>query len=144
MGKVRELALRLKNLNFRQLVVETLIENEEHIVDLNTQQLFQGERADGTVLPDYSWVSVNFYNKPEGPIRLYDTGDFYGGFKLGSKSGKAEFPLYIISTDKKSNELQTKYGNEIFGLNEENMRGLVQVFILPSIGKKLRGIIQLR
>lgn len=143
MGKVRDLANKLKALDFNKMCAEAVIENEQHAMDLNTQQLFRGERADGTMLPDYSFVSVNFYNKPEGPIRLYDTGDFYGGFQLGSKSGKAEFPLYIISTDKKSNELQTRYGREIFGLSEENLHGLAQVFIIPAIGKKLRNLIHL-
>ncbi len=144
MGKVRELANKFKKLDFEKLVVETLVEHEEQIVDLNREQLFQGERADGSVLPDYSFVSVNFFNKPKGPIRLYDTGDFYEGFRVGSQSGKAEFPLYIISTDKKADELKSKYGSEIFGLNKENIEGLVRIYILPSIGKKLRGIIQLQ
>jgi len=139
MGKVRQLAERLNALDFESMCAQTLVENEQHITDLNTQQLFQGERADGTIMPDYSFVSVNFFNKPPGPIKLYDTGDFYGGFKLGGSS----FPMQIISTDSKSEELKSRYGKEIFGLTEENMAGLARVFIIPQIIKKLRQLIQL-
>jgi hypothetical protein len=138
MGKVKELYNKLKKLDFEKMCAEAVIENEAHIIDLNTGQLFQGERSDGSMLPDYSFVSVNFYNKPKGPIKLYDTGAFYSGFRLASKSGKAEFPMYVISTDEKSDELKSKYGSEIFGLTEENEEGFARIYLLPTIGKKLR------
>jgi hypothetical protein len=141
MGKVRDLANKLKQLDFEAMCVETVYEHEKEAAELNTGQLFQGERADGTMLPEYSFVSVNFYNKPQGPIRLYDTGAFYEGFKFGSASGRLEFPLYIISTDKKANELQARYGKEIFGLTQENLHGFAKVFVLPSLGKKLKSYI---
>jgi hypothetical protein len=143
-GKVRVLADKLKALDFEAMCAEAVAENEEHAADLNTQQLWQGERADGSSMPDYSWVSVNYFNKPEGPIRLFDTGDFYKGFIFATKSSKIEFPIYITSTDSKTGDLSQRYGSEIFGFNQENMAGFAKVFVLPSLGKKLRDYLGLR
>ena len=137
-GRIREMAENLKALKFEELCAEAVIENEKYAADLNTQQLFQGERSDGSSMPDYSFVSVNFYNKPAGPIRLFDTGAFYGGFVFASKTGTAQFPLFITSTDSKSKELEGRYGKQIFGLTEQNLSGFARVYVLPSVGKKLR------
>ena len=142
-GKVRELANKLKVLKFDEMCAEAVVENEKHAADLNRQQLFQGERADGTEMPPYSFVSVNYFNKPNGPIRLFDTGDFYKGFIFASKTGTAKFPLFLTSTDSKTNELQSRYGKEIFGLTEINMAGFAKVFVIPTIGKKLRDYLDL-
>jgi len=143
LGRVKQLASKLKALDFNAMCAEAVVENERHAADFNTQQLFEGERADGSAMPDYSYVSVNFFNKPAGPIRLFDTGAFYRGFIFASKSGRAEFPIYLTSTDDKTNELSKRYGNEIFGLNRENLEGFARVFVLPSLGKKLRDYLEL-
>jgi len=144
MGRVKDLAAKMKMLKFTDMCAEAVVENEKHAAELNTQQLFQGERADGSEMPPYSWVSVNFYNKPEGPIRLYDTGDFYRGFIFASKTGEATFPLFLTSTDSKTNELQARYGAEIFGLNNQNLSGFSKVFVLPTLGRKLKDYMGLR
>ena len=138
MGKVTDLYNKMTALNFDVMCTESVIENQNEATDLNNQQLFQGERADGSSLPDYSWVSVNFFNKPEGPIRLFDTGDFYKGFIFANTT----FPLSITSTDSKTDDLRSRYGAEIFGLNNENLAGFAKVFVLPSVGKRLRNYIR--
>lgn len=43
------------------------------------QQLAQGLRSDDSATDDYSFRSVFQYGKPPGPIRWFDTGDFYRG-----------------------------------------------------------------
>lgn len=134
MGRISELANKMNKLNFEAMCIQTVLENQKQAAELNTQQLFQGERADGSEMPPYSWVSVNFYNKPAGPIRLFDTGAFYSGFIFAN----ATFPLSITSTDSKTNELTGRYGKEIFGLTEENLSGYSKVFILPAVAKKLK------
>ena len=141
MGKIKELHKRLKATNWDEVYAESVVENEKHATELNRQQLFQGDRADGSEMPPYSFVSVNFFNKPNGPIRLYDTGDFYRGFIFASKTGKAQFPLFITSTDSKTNELQSRYGSQIFGLTSENMAGFAKVFVLPSLKKRIEAIL---
>lgn len=75
-------------------------------------QLSQGLKSDGTSLPDYSIKSVTQYGKPAGPIKLYDTGDFYRGILIDVRED-----IFIIeSADPKNMMLQNRYGKDILGL----------------------------
>ena len=65
--------------NLEVLMLEATYESEDAIVNANTDQLWAGIKADGKNMPDYSQTSVNAFGKPSGPIRLYDSGDFYRG-----------------------------------------------------------------
>lgn len=79
--------------------------------DQQRAQLAQGLMSDDNFLPDYSFRSVFQYGKPPGPIRLYDTGDFYRGMLLDVRRD-----IFILeSADPKSTMLQNKYGANIFG-----------------------------
>ncbi len=83
--------------------------------DQQRQQLAQGLRSDGSVLPDYSFRSVFQYGKPQGPIRLYDTGAFYRGMLIDVRQD-----IFILeSADEKSTMLQNRYGADILGLRDE-------------------------
>lgn len=78
-------------------------------------QLQQGLRSDDTYLPDYSFRSVFQYGKPPGPIRLFDTGDFYRGMLLDVRQD-----IFILdSADPKSTMLKNRYGDDIFGFGTE-------------------------
>lgn len=80
-------------------------------VEQQRGQLAQGLMSDDNYLPDYSFRSVFQYNKPPGPIRLYDTGDFYRGMLLDVRQD-----IFILeSADPKSTMLQNRYGGNIFG-----------------------------
>jgi hypothetical protein len=86
------------------------------------QQLSQGMKSDGTFLPDYSFRSVFQFNKPPGPIRLYDTGDFYRGIFLDVRGDI----FNIESYDPKNQMLQDRYGKDIFGLTQESKEQWIQ------------------
>jgi len=132
MARLRELFNKVNQLDMEKLCADVVISKKELVMSLNTDQLFQGQRADGSVLPDYSFVSVTVFGKPNGPIRLYDTGDFYRGFIFTT----SKFPLSITSTDEKSKELEQRYGSEIFGLTRENQEELADIYLLPELAKK--------
>lgn len=79
--------------------------------DQQRAQLAQGLMSDDSFLPAYSFRSVFQYGKPPGPIRLYDTGDFYRGMLLDVRQD-----IFILeSADPKSTMLQNRYGGNIFG-----------------------------
>ena len=98
--------------------------------DLNTEgQLREGVKADGSIMPDYSPVSVEVYGKPPGPIKLFDTGDFY-------KSIDYSFAKKITVTFdsvKDDDNLIDIYGSAIIGLNDESRE-----FIMPEIIENLK------
>jgi hypothetical protein len=102
-------------------------EAQFEIIRLNTiDQLFdEGERSDGTFLPNYSRRSVEEFGKPEGHIKLKDTGRFYQSFRV-----KADKFGFFIAADDESvydEPLTEVYGENILGLTDENMRVLINL-----------------
>lgn len=114
-------------------------DNETTATNLNTDQLFQGEDSRGDKLPDYSATSVNVFGKPSGPIRLFDTGDFYRGFFVHAD----KFPVVFDSRDSKRDELAKNFGNDIFGLQKQNIKELARVYVLPDLQKFIRDFLRL-
>lgn len=98
-----------------------LIQEGEFIEELNRQQLAEGQRSDGTSLPDYSPTSINVFGKPPGPIKLFDEGDFYEG--INANIFNDEFR--IEGEDEKTAMLIARYGEMILGLSEENKQVLI-------------------
>jgi rhodanese-related sulfurtransferase len=94
--------------------------NEAELLDLNTSQLFKGERADGSkITPEYSEQTVRYkkaVNQPSDRVTLFDEGDFYRGFFADT----TKFPVLLESNDIKTGKLVDKYEPTIFGLNQEN------------------------
>jgi hypothetical protein len=111
------------------MFLQIIASNEERITGMNTDQLFSGQRSDGSKLPDYSPVSVEVFGKPAGPIRLYDEGNFYRGFFLKTD----RFPVLFDSRDSKTEMLAFDYGDKIFGLTQENKKDLVNHYIKDQV-----------
>lgn len=102
--------------------------------DLNREQLSEGRRADMTMMPDYSWVSVHFYGKPEGPIRLFDTGAFHESLNVDVGSDTIE----VLSQDRYN--LEERYGEEIYGLADPNQEYYNQEVFLPELCESLESL----
>lgn len=93
---------------------------ESNILELNKEQLLASFNASGEPLP---LLSVNTEKVNEtGRVDLKDKGDFQRGFILKESGGKVS----ITSTDKKTDLLKTKYGDNIFGLTEDNQTKLIE------------------
>jgi hypothetical protein len=109
------------------------------IAEYNREQLKEGERADGTGLPDYSRASVELYGKEPGAIKLFDTGAFYASIEAVI----VDDVIAIVSNPVKRDEitgritnLKEKYRHEIIGLTDENLekiRGLAKESIIRYI-----------
>lgn len=104
------------------------------VEDQNIFQLREGQRADGTFLPDYSPRSVNQFGKPPGPMKLYDQGDFYRGITLKVMANGIE----LTGLDIKTEMLQLRYGDNIIGLSEESIDILMNDYVKPLLEEKLR------
>jgi hypothetical protein len=92
------------------------------IIDLNQNQMYDGERADGSdISPSYVDRTIKYKKKRGDPydrVTLLNFGDFYQEMKnVYSSEG-----ITITSTDKKKDKLVKKYGEGIFGLNEVNLQ----------------------
>jgi hypothetical protein len=115
------------------LIGEVIEDNERAIVEMNIEQLQEGQRSDGSTLPNYSPVSVAKFGKRPGPMTLEDTGAFYRGIRVRAGKTFAE----IIGTDPKTGMLEALYDLTIIGLSEDNLEKLKFEILVPGLIDKI-------
>jgi hypothetical protein len=149
MGKLKDMVDRLRAVTPAVMEAQTLKilrSHRETATNMNTDQLFAGELANGQDMPNYSVVSVERFGKRPGPYQLYDKGDFYRSIFM--KADK--FPVLFGANDNKTPRImeliESKGQNpdEIFGVNKANLTELARVYTLPDLQQYLREIIRLR
>lgn len=126
------------DVNVNREVKMAIGKTSNEFLNLNREQLLHGRRADDTTLPKYSWISVVWYGKPNGPIMLYDTGDFHKSFKLDV----GETDLNITANDKYG--LEDEYGEEIYGLGGTNQRFYNEEIFFPVFAGAIEKITGLK
>lgn len=113
---------QLKSIDVLDIVIDKSI--TEAMEQYNREQLQRGEKSDGDILPDYSETSVNVYGKPAGPIRLYETGEFYDSITALALDNVIRFVSQPFKQDPltgRITNLEERYGQEIIGLTNENL-----------------------
>ena len=111
-------------------------EAKDKVIDLNHQQLLKGQRADGSSLGTYRPFTIakrREKGRQTSFVDLFYEGDFQNKFDLRVSSDTYE----IFSTDSKSDKLQDKYGDNIFGLQVENRLRAWNEFIQPLVVRNL-------
>lgn len=129
MATIGSIKRKFEKLDTDKIIIDVMIAAQDPMADLNAEQINTGQRSDGSEMPDYSPVSVDFFGKPEGPIRLRDKGDFQAGYYARVEGDKIVFS----STDEKTVMLAKQYGNKIFGLNEKFKLEAIRDNIKPGI-----------
>jgi len=137
---LQKFIVKLKNLKaFSEKEAFTILREDLKpvIEDMNTEQLNNGMRADGKILPDYSEASVQIYGKPSGPIKLLDSGKFHSSITAIIEPNE----IKITSTDSKFTQppadLEFHYGSEILGLTERNIEELTDGYLIPHLIEKI-------
>ena len=126
---------RVERLNIEQLCEDAFNLNSSIAKELNIEQLQRGEGAKVN-MPDYSYNSKAFYNKPDGGIRLYETGDFYRGITFEA----VNMDIYSYSTDEKNSMIENdpKYANaQPLGLSTSSIVELNKV-IQPTLVEEVK------
>lgn len=110
-----------------QLFFET-IEIETLVKELQQSQLNEGKRGDNTeITPEYTPFTKRIKQakgQPSDRVTLKDRGDFWNSIKTSPTDRFVE----IYATDYKTNDLLAKYGDEVLGLNENNIAILQDKF----------------
>lgn len=125
---IEDIALFRENLEEGIYCESAILENEKIILDMNVDQLnISGINSLGVSINSYAPytpVTIEIKRKKGQPydrVTLRDTGAFHKGFII--KADREGFS--ITSTDGKTEELETRYGEEIFGLTDDNMGKLL-------------------
>ena len=126
MDKLEALALKATQLNEGQVFLKLMNNPEaQAIIEelIITEQLSKGKRGDGTTLPNYSKRSFEVFGKPEGAIKLFDTGEFYKSIGVNQVT-----PDYFTTDadpikidDKGQTNLFDRYGESIKDLGKEGL-----------------------
>ena len=124
-----------------QLLFTTMSENpslKNLVTYLNTEKQLQfGLRSDDTVLPNYSRTSIEVYGKPDAPIMLKDTGEFWRSFEVVLDADGFEIEGDSVKFDFEPVDLEAIYGENIYGLNDKNMTIFIDALI-PQIQKVIQ------
>lgn len=145
LGKIKELVQRLEEGYDGQdkEIDRIIVQNEKFVTDLNKQQLFAGETAEGGSTGEYASKSYAKYKSqlnPNNVVDLFVTGNFYDGFFVRIVQNGFE----IDSKDNKRAKLVSKYGKDIFGLNQESRETLIKEVVLPELTQYWRKVLHLR
>lgn len=115
---------------------ETVKANEHVIIDMNTAQLLQGKRSDGSLLnPEYrsdEYAAMKQGMNPRPPYAtpdLFLTGDFQEGFFVK----RVKLGWEISSKDKKRQKLVDKYSEDIFGNTPKDEKEINEEYLLPEM-----------
>ena len=123
MGTIAKVTNLWRNLDVEEEAVNTILETKEDLIDLNQSQLLEGKNKVGQKLKSYrNWSYAKMKNAKNslpgfGIPDLFNKGNFFAGFKIRFISKKS-FEFY--STDDKNSMLVKKYGQDIFGLQDES------------------------
>lgn len=120
---------------------------QDLVIELNTEkQLFdKGENAMGRTLESiggsYSPYTVQIKQakgQPTNRVTLFDTGEFYASFVV--KPFKGGF-IIDANPEKDDTNLFEEWGEDVVGLNQENLQTVINFFrdaILEKINRSLR------
>lgn len=123
-------------------LAEIIQNNDWQIVSWNTDdQLYdRGITATGVSIADYepySEVTIAIKQeegKPYDRVTLRDEGDFHHSFDVEADNEK----MSIVASDWKTVKLLHRYGDEIMGLTEENIKKLKFEVLLPELVEMAR------
>ncbi len=106
------------------------------------KQLEFGELSDGSILDNYSITSQVVFGKPDIPIQLKDTGEFWRSFQVileddgfmieadGEKTGDDGVQINLFSI----------YGEDVAGLNDKNMTIFINAFLIQLYNVLIQAI----
>ncbi len=139
MASISSIVKRLKSFDPEKAILKVVKDNANVAIDLNTDsQLFdKGIDSKGNLLPGPYAPSTIDDKKLKGQrtdhITLHDTESFKDGFFMNTTG----FPVPIDSTDSKTSELKSDWGEDIFGLTSDSLSEL-KVHILPDLQDKIK------
>lgn len=141
MASILELRRKIDDLDINQVSVDAITKTDAIAADIQVKQQLNGVDAKGKEMPYYSPVSVEVFGKPEGPIKLRDTGAFQRGIYVKAMGDK----ITISSTDDKTKMLEERFGKKgfsILGLNSGSRKEWKEDLqpVLVDIVKKKTGL----
>lgn len=122
MRTINSLLTSVTGLDIPFLIETSLTETAANYIGLQKDQMLHGLNSDGTQIGKYrnkDYAAMKAQMNPlagEGNVDLRNKGDFYSGIFTDVRSDS----IIVDSADQKSGALQIKYGEKIFGLDDDS------------------------
>jgi len=128
---------KLESIDVTEAARVSITNTKDYAVAQQKLQLFQGIGADDLkIIPSYSKKTIAIKitkGQPIDRVTLRDTGAFYQGIRI-DVVGEV---IRTDSVDEKSQDLQGRYGGEIFGMGTNYRTRYVKI-LLPEFIKQIR------
>ena len=128
---------KLESIDVGEAARVSITNTKDYAVAQQKLQLFQGIGADDLkIIPSYSAKTKRIKitkGQPIDRVTLRDTGAFYQGIRI-DVVGEV---IRTDSIDKKSQDLQGRYGGEIFGMGTNYRTRYVKI-LLPEFIKQIK------
>lgn len=134
MGSLKQLSQRLQSLKesgLNDILSSNLNNKERFIIDLNQEQLLDGQQANSTLMPKYSPKSKKINRKGGNSFDLYQDGDLQSRMFMQANGGE----MLIGSNDWKASIYDTGTLKP-FGLQEKNLI-LLRESISENVGRQI-------
>lgn len=148
MATIPEMLRRFQSINLDEQLPIIIQNTRGEMVRLNKMQLTLGKKSDNEfVTPGYSFATYAIQKEKQNPLAPFGvpdlrlTGDFYKGFYANVQGGQS---VIFGSTDSKSDNLEAKYGKEIFGLNIDSKTEYTDETVMPEVRKYITGLTGLK
>lgn len=131
---------RFDSVQLRQEVPNIIASTKQELADLNRDQLRHGYDKNGERLRPYSSLTYAIDKNQKNPLAgvgnpdLRDTGRFYNGWKIDV----SQTDIIFDSTDSKTPDLESKYGQNIFGLTIESKSTYVNSILYDLIKRYIQ------
>ncbi|MCK5017845.1 MAG: hypothetical protein KAS32_12350 [Candidatus Peribacteraceae bacterium] len=136
---LNDLRIHFNSINILQLLDECILETEEILIGLVRSQI-EGGFAGNNQLPPYKSDRYSVLKQKKGSKAPFGITDlkFHGNFLDKLKVKIFSKNLLIRSTDVKKSIILSKYGPEIYILNDENLSYYVNEVLQPLLLKKVK------
>lgn len=132
---------KLESINVLEAARISITNTKDYAIAQQKLQLFQGIGADDLkIIPSYTKKTIAIKirkGQPVDRVTLRDTGAFYGGIRI-DVVGEV---IRTDSIDDKSQDLQLKYGEEIFGAGANYRTRYIKI-LLPEFIKEIKAKLQ--
>lgn len=145
MSTLKQTVNRLKSFDFEKAILKVYKDNDNIIIDLNTDSQLgeKGIDSTGSLLPGpYAPFTIASKQGQSGfggitsHITLFGEGAFHNKFFVEA----SKFPIIINSSDAKRNELVDDWGEDLFGLTKESIQELKEQTIDEIQAANRKGI----
>lgn len=137
--ELSQLRANFKALNFTDIVSEALEKQKAEIIEYQKAQMLHGENVEGKKIGKYKNMDYIRKKANMNPLAGYGNVDLKltGEFQRNMNIRFFADSFVLFSNDSKAEDLVSKYGPTIFGLNAGFIKDFAEVYLNEELTKQI-------